>query len=237
MNVIKKLIPVCWMMKKSKRSDSCLLGYLDLLFITLIMFVFMFAVAFAQIEPETKKAEIKTKAEYVMLMSWPEEDGNDIDIWVLDPTGSFTSYKDKDSGLVHLDRDDLGHKNDSVVLPDGTVVKYEHNQEILTIRGCIPGEWVINTHLYRQSQKGPSYVRFRLDKLNPSVVTMLNEVIVLEEYWQEETVIRFTMNSKCEMLDRDTHFFSIISKHPEAATTQPSDASGTRRTISRGGGS
>ena len=52
-------------------------------------------------------------------------------------------------GLLHLDRDDYGTSNDRVVGPDGEPIEFEYNEEIVTIRGIVPGEYTLNLHLFQ----------------------------------------------------------------------------------------
>lgn len=178
----------------------------------------MFVVAFAQIEPEAKKAELRTKAEYIISMTWLQEDSNDIDIWVLDPAGNLISFKKMSAGLTHIDRDDLGKAGDVFTTSDGRTVSYDYNQEIVTIRGFIPGEWIINIHLYKQNQKDfPSKVSVRIDKINPKVITIFAETIVLKEHWQEKTVIRLVMTAKGDILTTSKLPISLIAKEPSMA--------------------
>ena len=61
---------------------------------------------------------------------------------------------------MHLDRDDLGDKNDKIYLPDGSMIKVPQNQELLTIRGIVPGEYVLNIHMY-SSTTIPMYIYSR----------------------------------------------------------------------------
>lgn len=221
----------------SRKSYSSAIGFLDLLFNCLIVFVFMFVMAFAQIEPEAKKAELKTKAEYIITMTWPQEDSNDVDIWIMDPVGNLISFKKKSAGLTHIDRDDLGHAGDKFVTSDGQIVEYDYNQEIVTIRGFIPGEWIINIHLYKQNQKvKPSMVKIRMDKLNPSVVSVLNETVILRYHWEEVTVIRFVMSSTGQIISRNKIPISLIKKHPDMQQTSNNTPSPTVRNEGNLGG-
>lgn len=196
----------------NKRSHSSAIGFLDLLFNCLIVFVFMFVVAFAQIEPEKKKAEIKTKAEFIITMTWSELDSNDVDVWIQDPAGNLISFQSKSAGLTHIDRDDRGQAGDVFMTSDGRKVAYDYNQEIVTIRGIIPGEWIVNIHLYKQNQPKPSEVKIRMDQLNPKVTTPFNETIILDKHWQEKTVLRFTLNDKGEILKTSDIPVSLIGQ-------------------------
>jgi hypothetical protein len=179
----------------------------------------MFVVAFAQIEPEdTSKADIETKAEYIITMTWERDDANDIDIWIQDPAGNLISFKQKSKGLTHIDRDDLGHANDFFFTPNGEKIFYDYNQEIVTIRGIIPGEWIINIHMFNQNQKvKPSTVSIKIDKLNPKVTTVFEEKIKLTDYWQEETVVRLIMGVNGDIISTNKIPISLIQKNADMA--------------------
>ena len=205
----KKVLSAKKMM--SKKSYGSAIGFLDLLFNCLIVFVFMFVVAFAQIEPD-KKDVVKPKAEYVITLTWERADSSDIDIWIQDPAGNLISFKDKILGLTHLDRDDLGKAGDVYKLPDGRVISYDYNQEIVTIRGFIPGEWIINLHVYNKKNTWDSKAVIRIDKINPSVVTVFNETTILKKHWEEVTVLRFTMKMNGDMVGLNKLPISLIEK-------------------------
>ncbi len=53
---------------------------------------------------------------------------------------------------MHLDRDDLGERNDAIEVA-GRRVLNPLNQEIVSIRGILPGEYVVNLHLYRGDRR------------------------------------------------------------------------------------
>jgi hypothetical protein len=137
-------------------------------------------------------------------MTWSIECRDDVDIWLEDPIGNILYFRNKDTGLMHLDRDDLGYLNDTITMPNGETKVVKINQEIVTIRGFIPGEWVLNIHMYRKRDVGvPTVVNIRVNKLNPTVTIITEENITLVENWQEETVIRFTMAADGEILSTD----------------------------------
>ena len=202
------------MFSKSYHSNKSML---DLLFNTLVGFVFLFVMAFMLINPITEKHNIRTNAEFIINLSWDKNNKNDIDIWLEDPVGNLLWFKAKDVGLMHLDRDDLGWDSDKIVLADGSVISYEYNQEIVTIRGFIPGEWTMNVHFYMEKDKEENpEVLIQFSKLNPSVKLLLSKKITFEEEWQEITVTRFTMNRQGDISNWDTLPKKLVK------TTKPS---------------
>ena len=77
----------------------------------------LFIIAFLLISPIKKKKEIEQKAEYVVTVVWPNEHTDDVDTWLEDPAEKLMSFRNKEIGLLHLDRDDLGHLNDTQFVP------------------------------------------------------------------------------------------------------------------------
>ena len=178
-------------------------SFLDLLFNTLVGFVFLFIIAFLLINPSLKKADIKTKAEFVITVTWDDDSKDDVDTWLQDPAGNVLFFKQKEAGLAHLDRDDLGVINDTITLGDGRRVEYNHNQELATIRGFITGEWVLNIHMYNKRDLKPTQVEVRIDKLNPNVQTVFYKKIVMKAKWEEVTVTRFVMTHQGDIISWD----------------------------------
>ncbi len=178
-------------------------SFLDLLFNTLVGFVLLFIISFLLINPNIKKADIETKAEFVITVTWSDNSHDDVDTWLQDPVGNVLHFKQKDVGLAHLDRDDLGTINDIIQLGDGRRIEYTHNQELTSIRGFITGEWVLNIHMYKKRDSDPTPVEVRIDKLNPKVQTLFYKKIVMTRTWEEVTVTRFVMTNQGDIINWD----------------------------------
>ena len=124
------------------------IGFTDLLFNILVGFAFLFIIAFLLIKPEAKKADFERKAEFVIVMEWDHDQPDDIDLYVQDPTQNKVHFRLPITNFMYLDKDDLGYANDVVKNVDGTVTKVNINREVVTIRGIIAGEYIINAHYY-----------------------------------------------------------------------------------------
>ena len=124
------------------------IGFIDLLFNILLGFAFLFIIAFLLIKPEAKKEDFERRAEFVVVMEWNHDMPDDIDLYVQDPTGNIVSFRTPIKNFMHLDKDDLGYVNDIVYNANGKVTKVNINREVVTIRGLIPGEYLINAHYY-----------------------------------------------------------------------------------------
>jgi hypothetical protein len=190
-------------------------SFLDILFSTLVGFVLLFIMAFLLINPIAKNADIKTKAEFVIMVTWNDTSQDDVDTWLQDPAGNTLYFRQRDIGLVHLDRDDLGRVNDTITLPDGRTIEYVYNQELTTIRGFITGEWVLNIHMYKKRDPAPTMVEVRIDKLNPKIQTLFYKKINIETEWEEITLTRFEMSGRGDIISWDDLPKSLIKNKGE----------------------
>jgi len=182
---------------RSFRSYNANMSLQDIVMILLISFLFI--IVFMKVEKKDD-AKIKTKAEFVINVEWDEKSDDDVDTWLRDPQGNLVFYKDKEVGIMHIDRDDRGMVNDYVYVRSERVYT-KTNQELTTIRGFIEGEWILNLHYYRRGQPiKPVNVHVTITKLNPEAKIILNKKLVLDNYWQEVTIARFEMTSSGKIL-------------------------------------
>lgn len=175
------------MKHRAYRTDP----FIDLLFNALLGFTMLFFIAIVFLNPESLKGRVNLKAEYIISVTWPEDRRDDIDIWVEDPYGEVVSYLSKDAGWLHLDRDDQGDIGDTIEI-DGEEVVYPINQEIVTIRGIIEGEYVVNLYYYEKRDPDPVEAVVRIDQVNPTLTTVFVDKVTLSEQDEERTVVRFT---------------------------------------------
>ena len=170
------------------------LAFLDLLFNTLLCFVVLFTISFLLINPIQDDKKIDVKAEFLITVSWPSELKDDVDVYVEDPVGNIISFKKKDAGLMHLDRDDLGHKNDIISTSAGNI-EYNENREVVTLRGVYSGEYTVNIHLYSKSKSENIPVTVDIEKLNPYKKVLL-KTVTLTKVGEEKTVCRIRIGTE-----------------------------------------
>jgi hypothetical protein len=205
------------MFDKNKYKST--IGFTDMLFNILVGFAFLFIVAFLLIKPEAKKQDFERKAEFVVVLEWDHDQPDDIDLYVQDPTKSKVHFRLPITNFMYLDKDDLGFANDIVKNVNGTVTKVNINREVVTIRGIIPGEYIINAHYYSArkwtgqtlttniDERAESYelgkgkstgknltVKIELHKVNPYKIWWIGEKTFTHR-GQEETFVRFTIDS------------------------------------------
>tara|TARA_R100001143_G_C3346425_1_gene127041 strand:+ start:193 stop:813 length:621 start_codon:yes stop_codon:yes gene_type:complete len=183
-----------------KRNYHTSLSFLDLLFNTVLCFAALFALSFILINPSKQDKNVEVKAEFIITVTWPNDLNNDVDTYVEDPQGRLVAFMRREEGLMHLDRDDVGKFNDILSTPFGDV-EYNENREVVTLRGTIEGEYVVNVHMYMQrSEQGSTPVRIQLDKINPFQIVTVKDV-VLDITGSEKTAFRFTVDKEGEVSD------------------------------------
>ncbi|MDP6182988.1 MAG: hypothetical protein QF609_04160 [Gammaproteobacteria bacterium] len=167
--------------------------FTDLLFNALLGFTFLFLIAIMFMNPVAKKGIIDPKAEYIITIAWPDNNPDDVDTWVEDPNGNLIWFRNREAGLVHLDRDDRGLVNDTIVI-NGEEIQNPLNQEVVTIRGVVPGEYVVNVHYYATETQTPITVTVKVSKVNPALEIVYYGDTLLEKKGDEQTAVRFVID-------------------------------------------
>lgn len=186
--------------------------FYDMLFNMLIAFVFCFIVALLAMNPKALKAgDIPAKAELLITVSWPDMNPNDIDTWVQDPAGRLVWYKQREVGLLHLDRDDRGLANDTIVV-NGKEIVNPLNQEVVTLRGVEPGEFVVNVHYYESKTDTPVDVTVTIVKVNPRAEIVFHAQVTLARKGDEATAVRFTVRLDGSVNNLNTLPKSLVTR-------------------------
>ena len=167
--------------------------FTDLLFNALLGFTFLFLVAIMFMNPEAKSGIIDPKAEYILTVTWEDDSPDDIDVWVEDPDGRVIWFRNPEAGLLHLDRDDRGLINDTIVV-NGEELQNPLNQEVVTIRGVVKGEYIVNLHYYATETDRPVDVQVRFVKVNPALEIVYYDTVTLKKAGDEKTAFRFRIN-------------------------------------------
>ena len=150
---------------KSRRTAGNL-AFNDLLFNVLIGFVMLFVIAFLLINPITKKNDVPSKAEIMIILEWTDELPDDVDLWVQRGDSRPTGFSNKVNAPLHLDRDDLGLANDLVTI-DGRTKAIPSNIETTTIRGIAEGTYYVAVHMYSKRSLEPVKFTVTVLQVNP----------------------------------------------------------------------
>ena len=201
------------------------LAFIDLLFNVLVGFVFLFIIAFILINPITKKDNIIVPAEIMIVIKWPDGIDVDMDIWVKDPANNLVGYKHTSAGIMHLDRDDLGMKSETVVVDDKEIIM-TLNREVVTLRGVMPGEYKISVHYYRDGEKDQLVatvpVTVEVTKINPYSV-IFSQTINFDAEGQSKNFYKFELDSQGKVINIGNSLENVVPLEMEssASTRRP----------------
>ena len=179
-------------------------AFTDLLFNIVVGLAFLFLLAFILMNPIAKEKDVEEKSDFIIVLTWDDESGDDIDLWVRDPLGHILSFRNRGVGMMHLDRDDLGLSNDKVKGPDGKVVYVYRNKEVVSLRGYSKGEYLVNVHVYnkklwKDGKMHRSNIKVELIKLNPYAEVTQVEFVGIGR-GQEFTAFHFTLNDEGDVI-------------------------------------
>ena len=174
-------------------------AFTDLLFNIVVGLAFLFLLAFILMNPVAKEKDIEEKSDFIIVMTWDDNSGDDIDLWVRDPLGNILSFRNRGVGVMHLDRDDLGLSNDKVMGADGKVEYVYRNKEVASLRGYHAGTYLVNVHVYnkkrwKDNKMRRSNIKIELIKLNPFREVAQAEFIAVGR-GQEFTAFHFTLDA------------------------------------------
>ena len=173
-------------------------AFTDLLFNIVVGLAFLFLLAFILMNPIAKEKDIEEKSDFIIVMTWDDESGDDMDLWVRDPAGRIVSFRNRGIGFMHLDRDDLGLSNDKVMGADGKMIYVYRNKEVISLRGFSEGTYLVNVHVYnkkrwKDGKMRRSNIKVELIKLNPYSEVAQAEFIAVGR-GQEFTAFHFTLD-------------------------------------------
>lgn len=215
------------------KSYNFQLSYIDLLLNLFSTVLVLFLLTALMVQPIKKNENegIKKDAEYIIQIKWSLDIDCDVDVWIRNPLGDIVGFKNPNAGLMHLERDDLGKYGDTAQDLLGKTIVNSNNEEILTIRGIIPGKYTVNLHLYtcrtdptitgkpmiplEVGTPVPVPVSVILIKLNPKYEVLDQRIIQLNKVWQEITVYSFEMNQTTISGNYDTTPMKLVTKVPQ----------------------
>lgn len=203
-------------------------SFIDILFNLIFVFIVISIVAFVMVNPPIPSEGVKHQNQFVLTLAWDEGD-NDLDFWIRYPNDQVMFYHNKEVGLLHLDRDDLGFENDTVTI-DGKTIVNPVNEEIVSIRGIVPGTYVVNIHLYRSLEHKyepkrlaqPLTALVKMDRIVPSLKTVFARRVRFTEGRQEMHIMRFTVNPDGSVADVTTMMpVKLVDRNNGAYIEQP----------------
>ncbi len=181
-----------------------------MLFKALQVVAFLFFLAVLAMAPKASEGKVDSKAEFIITMDWPDNHPDDVDLMVQDPGENIAWYRHKDAGFLTLDRDDRGGVHDTIMI-NGRRVSTPIREEVCTIRGIAPGEYVVNVSHYVATTHNPVPVSVRVQKLNPVARVIYEGQVTVDRRGDEKTAVRFTLDGKGDVIDINHRQKSLLN--------------------------
>ncbi|MGC2083466.1 MAG: hypothetical protein WA702_08915 [Bradyrhizobium sp.] len=171
-----------------------------MLFKALQIVAFLFFIAVLSISPDAKDGKVDTKAEFIITLDWPDNHPDDLDLFVQDPVGNIAWYRHREAGFLTLDRDDRGGAND-FILVNGLKIASPIREEIVTIRGLVPGEYTVNVSHFQAVSGQPVEATVKVQKLNPTAQVIFDDKVTVDHTGDEKTAVRFKLDAAGKVVD------------------------------------
>ncbi len=181
-----------------------------MLFKALQVVAFLFFLAVLAMAPKASEGKVDSKAEFIITMDWPDNHPDDVDLMVQDPGENIAWYRHKEAGFLTLDRDDRGGVHDTIMI-NGRRVSTPIREEVCTIRGIAPGEYVVNVSHYVATTHNPVPVSVRVQKLNPVARVIYEGQVTVDRRGDEKTAVRFTLDGKGDVIDINHRQKSLLN--------------------------
>jgi len=82
---------------------------------------------------------------------------------------------------------------------NGVETVYPINQEVVTIRGIVSGEYIVNLQYYKALTQKPVTATVKIEKVNPSLKVVYVDKVTLQNEDDEMTVVRFNLDANGEV--------------------------------------
>ncbi len=178
----------------------------DLITLALAGFVACVVLILPHINPAKARPRpdgLEPPGNVVVEIRWPDAIDADVDLWVQGPGDVPVGYSNKGGRLFNLLRDDLGHRGDVSGL----------NYEVAYSRGVVPGEYVVNLHLYRNPGQVLPIPVTVVASVKPSVGESARQLVAttveLDREGQERTAFRFRLDARGGLVAGSVHDLEV----------------------------
>lgn len=197
----------------AEAEDDSDVVFRDVITLALLGFVSLVVIMLPHINPPKQKQEerkeVSAPGNVIVEARWDDRVDADVDLWVQAPGDVAVGYSNLGGQVFNLLRDDIGFRNDASNL----------NYENAFSRDIPAGEYAVNLHMYfNRANVWPLKVKVLVSTIKPSGSSRVSRQIlvsdvVLRKPGEEQTVFRFTLDDKGELLA------SSVNAAPKALRT------------------
>ena len=143
-------------------------------------------VIIALLKVPKEEDSVPKNALYEIVLEWDSKSNTDLDLWAKDPAGNVVGFNRRQEGHMSLNHDALGRERNG-----SDDVKF--HEEIITIRGIVVGEFIVNIHNYNHQSSSNEVAKVSLRKVKPAK-KLKEQELTFEADGDEKTAFRFIMN-------------------------------------------
>ena len=90
---------------------------------------------------------------------------------------------------------------DDFIVVNGKTIPSPIREEIVTVRGIVPGEYTVNVSHFQAKTGEPVPVNVKVQKLNPTAQVIFDNKLTLDHTGEEKTALRFWLNAEGKVID------------------------------------
>jgi len=189
-------------------NKSVSIAFLDLLFLLLLYMTSSYIIELLRMKG------LDQGLVFVIEIKWPDEPDQDIDLYVLDPMDNVVNYQKREAGLMHLDQDDRGRRSDEVSGKDLGRFVVLKNREQVSIRGLIPGRYIVNVDKFRGDKNDRTPVTVVVyDVRGGDAREMLRETVELVEVEKDKTAFQFWVDDDGRVIRVSREYHALALRH------------------------
>jgi hypothetical protein len=83
-------------------------------------------------------------------------------------------------------------------------------EEIITVRGIIPGEYIFNVSHFQALTHTPVAAKVKVQKLNPTAQVIYDNIVTVDHTGDEKTAVRFTLDEAGKVIDVNSRRKSLM---------------------------
>src|SRR4029079_6369997 len=87
------------------------------------------------------------------------------------------------------------------IVVNGKKIASPVREEIVTVRGIVPGEYTVNVSHFQATTGQPVAVSVKVQKLNPTAQVIFDNRLTLDHTGEEKTALRFWLDAEGKVVD------------------------------------
>lgn len=188
-----------------KNNNHLTTAFNDIVMNLAMILTVLFVIAMMLITiQKNAKNEIESKDNFLITMDWNNDSSYDVDLYIRNPEGEIIYFHKKDSSWATLERDDLGFKNDTMIV-NGEPIIFRINREVLHLRNLVEGEYTVNVHVFSGEVSGnnaiPENISIEFVQVQPSYSILYKHSLNIQLPVKGEiTAFSFTYNGSDKLI-------------------------------------